>query len=308
MSNAWRCPNCAQPLRALRLAGHYERKIEIDLCGPCRLVWFDPRESMQMSALGWIGLLEQLDDAQPAPRPWRGQALACPRCREPLRVQHNQTRWGLFVASVCPRAHGSLQNHAALLAERGLLRTPTAADRKAMARTHHDWACLNCGAPVDDAQAACRFCDTPLLLFDLERLAGALLPRAPMAQGLHDERPVAPGGRLDVWPCRTCGFPLDPSAQASCPQCGQAVLARSLADLQPLLRQLRGQWQAWHARPLPHADPADEAQRAARGRPHWLQVAARRLSAPPSPPTRAVRRFQIALAVVLLLVWWSLYR
>jgi ribosomal protein S27AE len=301
VTDARRCPNCTQALRALCLAGHYERQVEIDLCGPCRLVWFDPRESMQLSGLGWIGLLEQLGNTPPAARPWRGQALGCPCCRRPLRAQRNQTRWGLFVTSVCPQAHGSLQSHAALLAERGLLRTPTAADREAMARAPRDWACLNCGASIADAQVACSFCDTPLLLFDLERLASALLPRA-------HERAVEPGGRLDVWPCQACGFALDPTVQRSCPQCGQTVLARSLSDLQPLLRRLREQWQAWRARPQPMADPADEAQRVARARPHWLALAARRLATPPLQPVRAVRRFQLALAVALLLLWWWLYR
>ncbi len=265
------CPNCALPLRVLRLTGHYEREIEIDLCAPCRVAWFDARESMQLSGLGWIGLLEALDSNEAATRPWRGQALGCPRCRKPLRRQHNRTRWGLFVGSACPDEHGRLQSHAALLAERGLLRVPTAADREVMAHEAETWHCLNCGAAIDSvhdsAQAACRFCATPLLLFDLERLASSLLPRP-------QERKVLPGGSLDVRPCRTCGVSLDPTRHTVCPQCGQTVLARSLAELRPLLVQLRQRWNDWPSPAMDRGEAAAVAAPATRIRPLWQRVAA----------------------------------
>lgn len=239
------CPHCAQPMKALRLRGHYDRDVEIDLCSPCRLVWFDGRESMRLTGLGWIDLLDQLQDATAAARPWRGEALPCPRCQHVrLGTQHNQTRWGRFVTSACAQCHGVLQNHAMLLAERGLLRTPTAADRAAMARVPDAWSCLNCGAAVAGAREDCSYCDTPLLLFDFERLAGALLP------GPYDHEPTH-SGRLAVWPCHTCGFALDPTTDRHCPQCGQAVLARTVAELKPLLAHLRERWRTRGPRPWP---------------------------------------------------------
>ena len=36
------CGNCGEPMLALPLAGHYGQQVEIDLCAPCHLVWFDP--------------------------------------------------------------------------------------------------------------------------------------------------------------------------------------------------------------------------------------------------------------------------
>jgi uncharacterized paraquat-inducible protein A len=257
---------------------------------------------MQLSGLGWIELLEQLHDAQPATQPWRGQALACPRCRKPLHERHNRTRWGLFVANTCPDRHGALQSHAMLLAERGLLRTPTPADRAALVRQRGEWTCLNCGAPAGDAQRAdCGWCRAPLLLFDFERLASALLPQP-------QNRATVSAGRLDVWPCQGCGQAIDPTAHGMCPQCGQVVLARSIAELQPLLRRLREHWQAWLERPQPAIDDSEQSRRRARADSHWLQVVARRMVAPVWPPSRVARRLQLALAVVLMLTWWWLYR
>lgn len=275
------CPSCARTLRALRLRGHYERDVELDVCSPCRLAWFDERESMQLSGLGWIELPEQLHDAQPA---------------------HNRTRWGLFVANTCPDRHGALQSHAMLLAERGLLRTPTPADRAALVRQRGEWTCLNCGAPAGDAQRAdCGWCRAPLLLFDFERLASALLPQL-------QKRATVSAGRLDVWPCQGCGQAIDPTAHRMCQQCGQVILARSIAELQPLLRRLREHWQAWLERPLPAIDASEQSRRRARADSHWLQVVARSMVAPVWPPSRVARRLQLALAVVLMLIWWWLYR
>jgi ssDNA-binding Zn-finger/Zn-ribbon topoisomerase 1 len=303
VQGALSCPSCTQALRALRLGGHYGREVELDVCGPCRLAWFDGREQMQLSGLGWIDLLEQLQEAQPALQPWRGEALACPRCDKPLRQQHNRTRWGLFVANACPDCHGALQSHAAILAERGLLRTPTATDREAMARSPNAWTCLNCGAAVADAQRQdCSWCQAPLLLFDFERLASALLPRP-------QDRATVSAGRLDMWPCQGCGFALDPTSHSACPQCGQGVLARSMAGLQPLLRRLRERWRQWLARPAASPpDAAGEAQQRSRAAPHWAQDAARRLmQAAAGRPTWAVTRWRVALAVVLLVILWRLY-
>jgi hypothetical protein len=87
------------------------------------------------------------------------------------------------------------------------------------------------------------------------------------------------------------------------------VLARSMADLQPLLRRLRERWRQWLARPVASPpDAAGEAQQRSRAAPHWAQDAARRLmQAAAGRPTWAVTRWRVALAVVLLVILWRLY-
>lgn len=230
------CPQCAQPLRALRLTAHYERQVEIEHCAACRLVWFDPGESMRIDAPGWIGLLRQLADREAAIHPWHGQPLACPRCRQALLPQHDRTRYGRFIVQACPVGHGSVQSLAALLARRGLVRAPTPAERAAMQTEPLAWACLNCGAPWPPGAAECSHCATPALLLDLVRLADSLRPQAA-------SRDTASEGRWATWACHACGQPLDPTRQVACPHCRHPVMAAAVADLEPLLAALAAAWQ-----------------------------------------------------------------
>lgn len=222
-----------------RLHAHSGRPVEVDHCAPCRLIWFDTLESVQLSGLGWVELLREFtrDEAcEPsAPPP---AETPCTVCRAPLKTVHNRSRWGRFPMRECPNGHGHLQSDAGLLAERGLVRPLLPPERAAVQAQARRLNCLSCGAPAefDDAVGRtpgsddCRFCSSPLLVFDLPRLAHALLNR-----GIHGgDTPRADGAALR-WPCRGCGAPLDPTRTAACPQCRAGVVAQAASDLRPLL-------------------------------------------------------------------------
>ena len=231
------CPGCALPMRALTLRAHYGRAVEVDLCGGCRLAWFDDLESVQLSTASWVELLLALEDREASASPPQTRQLACPRCARPLRESFNQSRWGRFRSLGCPDGHGWLQPQAQLLSERGLLRPPTLGERVAMAATKQPWLCLNCGAPAEGRGTDCSHCGTPLMLFDVPRLAQSLQPRR--TKGL----PVR-GGRLHAWACQACGSPMDPPAQTRCPRCDHPALAARFDDLRPMLEALRQAAQA----------------------------------------------------------------
>jgi hypothetical protein len=55
------------------------------------------------------------------------------------------------------------------------------------------------------------------------------------------------------WPCHGCGRVLDPTTAPDCPQCGAAVQAPRLADLQPLLQQARERLARDQAHAMQHA-------------------------------------------------------
>jgi hypothetical protein len=229
------CPQCTADLQGLRLPAHDLRQVELDVCAACRLVWFDAGEAMRLSAPGWIALLQRLAGQGVANRPWSGSPLACPRCAHPLRLRHDLSRYGRFVAQDCPAGHGSALGWAALLARRGLVRAPTPAEGAAMRAEPQAWACLNCGAPWTDGAVACGHCGKPALLVDLPRLADSLRPRAA-------GRPTVSGGRPATWACHACGQVLDPTRQIACGSCGHPVMAPVLADLRPLLGSLAADW------------------------------------------------------------------
>ena len=214
----------------LALPARLEQQVHLDHCRPCRLVWFDPLESVQLDGLGWVGLLRELQrDADRGVPPAEAAGLACPVCAGPLAEVHNRTRYGRFVALECPRDHGHLHAQAGLLAERGLVRPLLPPERQALQQEHRRWACLNCGAPVDGSRDDCPHCTSPRVVVDLPRLAHALTQR-----GLDDPSPQPSGAPL-AWPCRGCGVPLDPVTQTQCPACGHGVAVPSLLDLTPLL-------------------------------------------------------------------------
>lgn len=219
----------------LDLPARLGQSVHLDHCVPCRLVWFDPLESVKLGGLGWVRLLRELQREAPAPAdagppgPAARASPGCPVCSAPLAEVHNRTRFGRFVALECPRGHGHLHAQVGLLAERGLVRTLLPPERQALRQEHRRWNCLSCGAALDGSRDDCAHCASPLVVVDLPRLAHALTMR-----GLDDTSPRPEGAPL-AWACRGCGAPLDPVTQTACPGCGHAVAAPSLLDITPLL-------------------------------------------------------------------------
>jgi hypothetical protein len=225
------CPQCRQPMAHLVLQGHQGKDVIVDHCAPCRLVWFDALESVQLSGRGWVQALRELQrGARGAPSGQRPAQLQCPGCSSTLKSVHNATRYGRFPALECPQQHGHLHSESGMLAERGLVRPLLAPERRALAEERRTLMCLNCGAACDGSGEQCSYCGTPLMVIDLPRLAHALRQRP----GKWSDSPTPDGVPLS-WPCRGCGQPLDPSREVTCTSCGHAVVAPSLLDLTPLL-------------------------------------------------------------------------
>lgn len=243
------CPRCAAPMSHLALAGHGARPVVVDHCATCRLVWFDALESVQLSGLGWVRLLRELQRGAPhepvAPMP--DAPLQCPSCRAALKAVHNRTRFGRFPALECPQRHGHLHGHAGVLAERGLVRPLLPAERRALAQEHRVLDCFNCGARCDGSTEQCSYCASPLVVIDLPRLADALLRRPS-----DESASPAPDGVPLAWSCRGCGQPLDPSRQVACGSCGHAVVAPSLIDLNPLLSAIETRLRQAEVAARPH--------------------------------------------------------
>jgi uncharacterized OB-fold protein len=288
-------------MAARRLDAHYGQRVEIDVCAACRLVWFDERESLRLSGLGWIELLAQMQHDQAALAAWSGKPLGCARCRKPLRCEANTTRYGRFVANRCAAGHGTLQSQAMLLAERGLVRAPTVAEREAAQAEKREWACVNCGASVAWRASACAYCATPVLLYDLPRLADSLRPHAAYREAVE-------AGRTDAWLCHACGQVLDPTRDALCRQCGHPVLALAAAELRPVLMRLAEEWQEW--RRTRHTVPRASGEAASA--PRLSSSVERRVAQLMQPQARAYPRGAVALCtlvvVVLVLSLWSTWR
>jgi hypothetical protein len=303
-------------MRALRLAGHYGKAVEIDLCEPCHLVWFDSVESANLSGPGLLDLIAQMAAAQSLAHEPLRPTLACPRCRATLKPVHNLTRWGRSLQLECPSRHGSAQTFAQFLGEKGLVRPLTSADRARLAAAG-GLHCLNCGAPLAAADAACGWCRSVPSLIDVARLAQALDPEgATEAQAVH-RRPA--GGA--VLSCLACGAALPAGPTLCCPQCTATLATPRLADAAAQVQVLGPALRAHAKRPAAHvvqrrlARLSDDLEK----RRVWAadmqaEADAHAGRRPAESPARWPRRWgapvhgklpsAVVLALLGLLLWW----
>lgn len=226
-------------MRELRLDGHYGGTVELDLCEPCHLVWFDKLESAGFGGAALLTLIGAMAQAQTLPHlPLRKDA-ACPRCRGPLKTVHNRTRWGPSLQLECRRGHGAWQTFAEFLGERGLVRAMSSADRAGIVRRSGRLDCLNCGAPVGSAEASCSHCRAVPALFDIARMARALDPEG----AAQDAPALQQAARATTRQCLACGAALPTEPSLRCPQCDATLavarLDEALAHLAPLGPSLR---------------------------------------------------------------------
>jgi uncharacterized Zn finger protein (UPF0148 family) len=208
------------------LPGHYGKSVEIDLCGPCHLVWFDSIEQARLSGPGLLELIGSMAQAQSLPHHTLGGGIGCLRCGRATRVVHNQTRWGRSQQLECPQRDGAWQTFGQFLGERGLLRPMSSADRaRALAR---DGAlhCVSCGGALGQADITCPWCSAAPALVDVARLARALDPEG----ATQDHAVHRSGATATTLSCAACGAPQGADAGWSCPQCGATLTATGLAE------------------------------------------------------------------------------
>jgi Zn-finger nucleic acid-binding protein len=325
------CGNCGAPMRALRLAGHYGREVEVDLCAACHLVWFDPVESARLAGPGLLALIGEMAAAQALPHLPARPDLRCPRCRGALHEVHNRTRFGRSRQLECAAGHGAWQTFGQYLAEKGLLRPMSSADRARALRHDGSLACVNCGGAVGAQDEVCPWCGSVPALVDVARLAQALDPEgATRGHAVH-----ALGSDRTAMQCLACGAAQPADGGWRCVQCQATLAAPALAEAHRAVSALGPALQAHAARPAPHVvrerlaalQPALERQReraaqmqaeadqqlgrigardaepVARG-PTWSDLADALSRWTGWPPWAA---HGVLAAALLLLAWWLLH-
>lgn len=235
-------------MRVLQLAGHYGQQVEIDLCAPCHLVWFDVVEAARLTGPGLLDLIGAMAEAQTLAHQALRPDVACPRCQGQLHEVHNQTRWGRSRQLECRNRHGSLQTFGQFLAEKGLVRPMSSADRARTLARDGALHCLNCGGAIGAADSACRWCAAAPALLDVARLANALDPEgATRDHALHTT-----GTQRQMLDCAACGAPQPPDGGWACGQCGATLAAPGLAEAHRQVSALGPTLRAHAERPLPH--------------------------------------------------------
>jgi len=235
-------------MQRLVLDGHYGRKVDIDLCAPCHVVWFDAIESVRLAGTGMLALLDEMVRAQSEPHHVLAPAAGCPRCAGALKPVHNRSRWGRTLQLECRRHHGAYQTFAQFLSEKGLIRPLGAADRAVLLRRDQGLACLNCGAAMGQPDTRCSYCDALPGMVDVARLASALDPEG--ATDSHAVHGVA--ARHASLHCLACGAPLPDGVSVQCAQCGATLAVGQLAQAHQAVSTLAAALRAHAESPAPH--------------------------------------------------------
>lgn len=300
-------------MRALQLQGHYGKTVEIDLCPACHLVWFDSIEPARLAGAGLLALVGEMAAAQQLPHHALAGQPPCPRCRGPVRAAHNLTRWGRSLHLECQQRHGAWQSFREFLAEKGLLRAQTSADRQRALQRDGALRCVNCGGDFGPADTLCPWCTSTPALVDVARLARALDPEDAAAG--HAVRGTAT--RSTALHCAACGAPQPAEPGWQCVACGATLAATGLAEAHRAVQALGPTLRAHAEKPLQHVvqqrlaaqQPALDRQRA-RARQSLRESEVREALVPwpddPEPPRRLRDWFEgfspLAVAVLLGLI------
>ena len=304
------CGNCGQAMQPITLAGHYARHVDLDLCPPCHLVWFDQTETARLTGAGLLALIGAMAHSQSLPHVLLRADARCPRCSGALKPVHNRSRWGESLQLECRRGHGTYQSFAQFLQEKGLLRAMSRLDRAQLLQHAGRIDCVNCGSAIGSDDVLCPFCRSVPSLLDVARLARALDPEGALApQPVHGTR--ASQAALQ---CAACGAALPPERSLSCAQCGATLAISRLAQAHDSVAALGPALQAHDRKPsaeivkrrlaklgadVPRrrewaAQMEAEARAATGGERDWGDWL--------SPRTNPLRAVLIALAIWFL--WW----
>lgn len=241
------CGNCHEPMQRLALPGHYGRTVEVDLCGPCHLVWFDLTETARLTGPALLDLVGAMASAQSLPHRTLDPKAGCARCGAALKTVHNRSRWGASLHLECRAGHGAYQTFAQFLQEKGLLRPMSRIDRARLLETQGRIDCVNCGAAIGRDEAQCAYCASVPGLLDVARLARALDPEGALEpQAVH--RDAASPQALQ---CGACGAALPTGLSVDCAQCGATLAVSRLADAHERVATLGPALRAHAARPSP---------------------------------------------------------
>ena len=234
-------------MQRVTLPGHYGRSVELDLCRPCHLVWFDQTETARLSGPALLDLIGHMADAHMLPHEPLRRDAGCARCRGALKPVHNQSRWGRSLQLECVNGHGAYQTYAQFLQEKGLLRPMSRLDRAKLLEARGQIDCVNCGAAVGRDQAQCSHCLSVPSLLDVARLARALDP-----EGAIGPQPVhATPALQSAMQCAACGAALPEGQTLRCGHCGATLAINRLADAHAHVEVLAPALRAHAERPAP---------------------------------------------------------
>lgn len=172
------CTNCSARMLAYLLPGHYNAKVEVDVCMACNAIWFDQYESMALSPDGTVALFQLIHQrggtATSAAMKF-SEGLRCVACGEGMRLTNDQVKGTRFAYQACRKGHGRLTTFYNFLSEKQFVRELTQAERAKLAAKVEQIRCSGCGAAIPIGRVdACEYCRAPVSVFDRDAAKKAI--------------------------------------------------------------------------------------------------------------------------------------
>lgn len=205
------CPGCSVEMKEQSFEGNYGRTVALDICHACNALWFDDKESLQLTPGSILRLFTLIHERRAKQRNPLPHSMACPRCRARLASVIDMQRGTRFTYTRCPGGHGRFITFFEFLREKNFVRPLDAKQLNELKKHVTMINCSNCGASVDLTKgSACEFCRTPLSFLDAKQLEATvrdlqkaeergktsdpMLPAKLMMEKLRADRVFGPGG------------------------------------------------------------------------------------------------------------------
>jgi len=183
------CPGCAQRMERRQFERRSGDSEAVDFCRPCRLIWFDSNESVQLAPNGVIDIFRFIYQSQGEWRQPRPSQLVCPRCHGALEYTHDLSKNGRFTYFRCDQDHGRLTPFTEFLREKQFVRVLTPAEVLKVQAEVKQVRCSGCGAIVDLAhESACSHCGAPIAILDANAVERALRQWATEGEQREEQR------------------------------------------------------------------------------------------------------------------------
>ena len=156
-------------------ASHIGTPVEIDICAPCHVIWFDHMESTSLSPGSVIELFKSIHAARNEARTTVKMLIACPLCANTLKNTSDIAKGGRFSYSRCANGHGRLISFTQFLREKNFIRSLQPYEISALAVKIRQIRCSSCGGPINlQTDNACRHCGSAISVLDEAAVEKAL--------------------------------------------------------------------------------------------------------------------------------------
>ncbi len=173
-SNGAHCPSCAQKMHTLAVETRSVGTIDIDVCVPCMVIWFDNAESAQLAPSAVVDLFKIVNACAGKPRLALATSLPCPRCHTRLGLTHDICKAGRISYHRCP-AHGRLTPFFHFLKEKQFIRQLNPLEIKQLGVSVKQISCSGCGGAINlEKDTACSFCGAPIAVLDADAVKEAM--------------------------------------------------------------------------------------------------------------------------------------